>query len=96
MITPDKIYLIDLGDEVTWCDDPNPSGNVDKQDVVAYIKDTNHLGLKCRYCNDLVRWDGNAPLPEPLWYGDKGLYELHCGYEGAPTPRFTFICPVCG
>jgi hypothetical protein len=54
----------------------------------------NHI-IQCRYCHDIIRWDGDAPLPEPLRLGDKGLYELHCGYDGAPSPRFTFTCPVC-
>lgn len=38
METPDRIWLIDLGDEVTWCDDPDPSGDINERDVVKYVK----------------------------------------------------------
>ncbi len=38
MKTPDVIYLIDCGDEITWCDDPNPSGDLEPDDVVMYEK----------------------------------------------------------
>ena len=34
----EKIYLIDMGDEITWCDEPDPSGNVEPEDVTAYIR----------------------------------------------------------
>jgi hypothetical protein len=40
MQTPDVIYLIDTGDEISWCDDPNPSGDLEPDDVVKYIKAT--------------------------------------------------------
>jgi hypothetical protein len=40
MKTPDVIYLIDGGDEVTWCDDQNPSGEIDPEDTVMYLKAT--------------------------------------------------------
>jgi hypothetical protein len=49
----------------------------------------------CRYCLGLQRWEGDAPLPFPLTIFDKGLDELHCGYDGAPSPRFRFVCPIC-
>ena len=49
----------------------------------------------CRYCLGLQRWEGDAPLPFPLTIFDKGLTELHCGYDGAPSPRFRFECPIC-
>lgn len=38
METPNVIYLIDCGDEISWCDDPNPSGYIEPEDVVKYIK----------------------------------------------------------
>jgi hypothetical protein len=38
MQTPDVIYLIDMGDEITWCDDANPSGEIPREDVVRYQK----------------------------------------------------------
>jgi hypothetical protein len=38
MKTPDVIYLIDMGDEISWCDDPNPSGNYEPDDSIAYVK----------------------------------------------------------
>lgn len=37
MKTPEKICLIDVGDEVTWCDSV-PCDNIDETDVVFYIK----------------------------------------------------------
>ena len=38
MKTPNIIYLIDMGDEIVWCDDPNPSGEYDADDSVCYVK----------------------------------------------------------
>ena len=38
MEAPDVIYLIDTGDEISWCDDPNPSGDLEPDDSVAYVK----------------------------------------------------------
>jgi len=38
MKTPDVIYLIDMGDEIAWCDDPNPSGEYEPDDSIAYVK----------------------------------------------------------
>lgn len=38
MKTPDRIWLIDMGDEITWCDDPDPSGEVHPDDTVEYVK----------------------------------------------------------
>lgn len=50
METPDIIYLIDCGDEITWCDDPNPSGDLEPDDVVMYekssVKSSAHALLK--------------------------------------------------
>ena len=50
---------------------------------------------KCWYCDGLEKWEGDAPLPAPLRMGDVGLDVKNCGYPGAPTPRFSFQCPVC-
>lgn len=40
MDTPDKIWLIDMGDCVAWADDPNPAGMDDdeKPDAVEYVR----------------------------------------------------------
>lgn len=38
MNTPDKIWLIDTGDEIVWHDDPDPTGDVHEEDVVAYTR----------------------------------------------------------
>jgi hypothetical protein len=38
MKTPNVIYLIDMGDEIAWCDDPNPSGECAPDDSIAYVK----------------------------------------------------------
>jgi len=35
---PDKIWLIDMGDEITWCDDPAPGTDMDANDAVGYVK----------------------------------------------------------
>ena len=35
---PDTIYLIDMGDEVVWCDTPAPDDGIDSRDVVEYKK----------------------------------------------------------
>jgi hypothetical protein len=50
----------------------------------------------CRYCGGLKTWTGDAPLPPPIVLGYRGLTEIHCGHDGAASPRFTFWCPVCG
>lgn len=49
----------------------------------------------CNYCGDIKSYEGDAPLPEPLKMVMYGMVEHHCGYEGAPSPRFTFRCPHC-
>ena len=36
MKTPKVIYLIDMGDEICWCDDESPSGN--EEGGVKYIR----------------------------------------------------------
>ena len=36
--TPKTIYLIDMGDGVVWCDDPDPSGTIEPEDVTRYIR----------------------------------------------------------
>lgn len=36
--TPERIWLIDLGDEITWCDSPDPSDDIDERDVTEYIR----------------------------------------------------------
>ncbi|MHA1942627.1 MAG: hypothetical protein ACW97P_13065 [Candidatus Hodarchaeales archaeon] len=51
--------------------------------------------VRCKHCGDIAHWEGNAPLPKPLTITTKGIVEHHCGYIGAPAPRFTFNCPKC-
>jgi hypothetical protein len=34
----DNIYLIDMGDEIVWCDDPDPDGKTDSKDVIKYVR----------------------------------------------------------
>jgi len=36
MKTPEVIYLIDMGDEIAWCDDESPSGN--EEGSVKYFR----------------------------------------------------------
>ena len=38
MDVPKKIWLIDVGDEITWCDCPYPSNYIEERDVVEYVK----------------------------------------------------------
>lgn len=38
METPEQIYLIDMGHEIAWCDDPAPDDDIDENDVVKYIR----------------------------------------------------------
>jgi len=38
MITPDRTYLIDVGDEIIWCDSQTPADFVDVENTCAYIK----------------------------------------------------------
>ena len=57
METPDTIYLIDMGDEVTWCDSPDPSGGVHPDDVCEYVKsaqlaEANGIIKSCQGCLD--------------------------------------------
>lgn len=53
-------------------------------------------GLKiCFLCGGVKRYKGDAPLPSPLTISSEGLKENHCGYKGAPSPRFEFECPLC-
>lgn len=37
-MTTEKIWLIDMGDEFTWCDSPEPSDGVEEEDVTEYIR----------------------------------------------------------
>ena len=54
-----------------------------------------HRFVMCDYCNNIKFYEGDAPLPDPITLGTIGLTEHHCGYKGAPSPRFTFKCPYC-
>lgn len=36
----DVIYLIDTGDEIAWCDCPDPTGYEDPQDATKYLRAT--------------------------------------------------------
>ena len=35
---PGFIYLIDLGGEIVWCEDPSPDSGIDNCDVIEYRK----------------------------------------------------------
>lgn len=35
--TPERIWLIDMGDCIAWCDDPDPSGT-GEDDAVEYVQ----------------------------------------------------------
>ena len=34
----EKIWLIDMGDEITWCDSPSPAPDIDYDDSTGYIR----------------------------------------------------------
>ncbi len=36
--TPDQIYLMDMGDEIAWCDDPAPGAEMNADDAVKYVR----------------------------------------------------------
>lgn len=36
--TPKIIYLIDMGDEISWCDDPAPGIGMNQKNAVKYIR----------------------------------------------------------
>ena len=38
METPDVIYLIDMGDEIVWHDEPTPEPGMDEADAVKYVR----------------------------------------------------------
>jgi len=39
MKAPERIYLIDQGDDgIVWCDDPNPAGDVEPPESVEYMR----------------------------------------------------------
>jgi len=35
--TPERIWLIDMGDCISWCDDPDPAGT-GEDDAVEYVR----------------------------------------------------------
>ncbi len=46
MITPERIWLIDMGDEITWCDVPDPIGSMPPDDSEGYIKLSEYQRLR--------------------------------------------------
>jgi len=34
-----NIWLIDLGGEITWCDCPEPSNDIEPEDVTKYVRE---------------------------------------------------------
>lgn len=51
---PNKIWLINCGDDVTWCDSPKPSDGLQKEDVTPYIKVDSGMSFEplmfCKEC----------------------------------------------
>ena len=43
---PDEIYLIRQGDEVVWCEHPDPAPDVEPEDVTKYVKAAEIAKLK--------------------------------------------------
>ena len=65
MKTPDKIYLIDMGDEIVWCDTPDPGNGMKPDDAAEYIKTaevspSNSSGLLCcPFCKVIPEYRDN-------------------------------------
>ena len=36
--TPENIYLIDMGGEIVWCDEPYPDDGISEKDVTKYVR----------------------------------------------------------
>jgi len=34
-----NIYLLDLGDDIVWCDCPEPSNDIEPEDVTKYVRE---------------------------------------------------------
>ena len=51
MKTPDKVWLIDVGDCICWYDEPNPYGmdDVQKPDAVEYVRADSLARLKAEW-----------------------------------------------
>ena len=48
-----NIYLIDLGDEITWCDSPDPSDGIEESDVTGYVRADIHKATILKLCDAL-------------------------------------------
>lgn len=56
MKTPDKVWLIDVGDCICWYDEPNPYGmdDVQKPDAVEYVRADSLVRLKAGWQAEAV------------------------------------------
>jgi len=55
MLAPENIVLIDLGDQVTWCDSV-PSDDIDDDDVVNYIRENIHFKQLAEKDKEIAKW----------------------------------------
>jgi len=39
MNTPDKIFLIEMGDDLVWCEEPAPDEGMKESDAIRYIRE---------------------------------------------------------
>ena len=62
---PKNIWLINLGDEITWCDDPEPSSDIDEDDVTGYVRADIHGKLETQL------QQANKDKAALLWLGIK-------------------------
>jgi len=46
---PEVIYLIDTGDGVAWCDDPDPTGYGECNDAVKYVRGDAYEALQAEF-----------------------------------------------
>ena len=45
METPERIWLIDHGDGISWCDSPNPSDEILESDSIDYVRADKYQAL---------------------------------------------------
>lgn len=68
MKTPDRIWLVNMGDEVVWHDDPRPTGYEEPQDSVEYVRVGGHTSAELEALRrDAARY---------RWLRDSDDYEL--------------------
>jgi len=72
MKAPERIYLIDQGDDgIVWCDDPNPAGEVEPPESVEYMRVPPRTGD----WRDQIPWSALRPEVQWIWWsGVRGAW----------------------